>query len=86
MKKDDVSVAFLRLVDIMNDLREKCPWDKKQTIQSLRQMTIEETFELAMPLRKMTGRESGRNWAICYCILFFIQRSEASKNNLNWMK
>jgi XTP/dITP diphosphohydrolase len=31
----------------MNDLREKCPWDKKQTIQSLRQMTIEETYELA---------------------------------------
>ena len=39
--------AFLRLIDIMNDLREKCPWDKKQTIQSLRQMTIEETYELA---------------------------------------
>ena len=39
--------AFLRLVRIMDDLREKCPWDKKQTIQSLRQMTIEETYELA---------------------------------------
>lgn len=38
---------FLRLVSIMDDLREKCPWDRKQTIQSLRQMTIEETFELA---------------------------------------
>ena len=37
----------MRLIDIMNDLREKCPWDKKQTIQSLRQMTIEETYELA---------------------------------------
>ena len=36
----------MRLVEIMNDLREKCPWDKKQTIQSLRQMTIEETYEL----------------------------------------
>jgi MazG family protein len=41
------SDAFLRLVDVMDDLREKCPWDKKQTIQSLRQMTIEETYELA---------------------------------------
>jgi XTP/dITP diphosphohydrolase len=39
--------AFERLVAIMNDLREKCPWDKKQTIQSLRQMTLEETYELA---------------------------------------
>jgi len=35
-----------RLVDIMNDLREKCPWDRKQTIHSLRQMTLEETYEL----------------------------------------
>src|SRR6186713_1558424 len=41
-----LSDAFLRLVDIMNDLREKCPWDKKQTIQTLRQLTIEETYEL----------------------------------------
>lgn len=44
MKSGD---AFLRLVSIMDDLREKCPWDKKQTIQSLRQLTIEETYELA---------------------------------------
>ena len=36
-----------RLVNIMNELREKCPWDKKQTIHTLRQQTIEETFELA---------------------------------------
>lgn len=35
-----------RLIQIMDDLREKCPWDRKQTIQSLRQMTIEETYEL----------------------------------------
>jgi XTP/dITP diphosphohydrolase len=39
--------AFLRLVRIMDELREKCLWDMKQTIQSLRQMTIEETYELA---------------------------------------
>ena len=39
--------AFERLVKIMDELREKCPWDKKQTIQSLRQLTIEETYELA---------------------------------------
>lgn len=39
--------AFDRLVQIMDELREKCPWDRKQTIQSLRQMTLEETYELA---------------------------------------
>src|SRR5215813_13648078 len=38
---------FVRLVGIMDDLREKCPWDKKQTIETLRHMTIEETYELA---------------------------------------
>ncbi|MEO8416122.1 MAG: nucleoside triphosphate pyrophosphohydrolase [Ginsengibacter sp.] len=36
-----------KLISIMNELREKCPWDKKQTIHTLRQQTIEETFELA---------------------------------------
>ena len=38
--------AFERLLNIMDDLREKCPWDKKQTIQTLRHLTIEETYEL----------------------------------------
>jgi len=39
--------AFDRLLDIMDDLREKCPWDRKQTMESLRHLTIEETYELA---------------------------------------
>ena len=39
--------AFGRLLDIMDDLREKCPWDRKQTFESLRHLTIEETYELA---------------------------------------
>lgn len=41
-----LSERFLQLVQIMDDLREKCPWDRKQTIQSLRPMTLEETYEL----------------------------------------
>jgi len=39
--------SFSRLLDIMDELRAKCPWDKKQTIESLRHLTIEETYELA---------------------------------------
>jgi XTP/dITP diphosphohydrolase len=39
--------AFKRLLDIMDELRAKCPWDKEQTIESLRHLTIEETYELA---------------------------------------
>jgi len=41
-----INEDFQRLASIMDELREKCPWDKKQTIQTLRQQTIEETFEL----------------------------------------
>ena len=39
--------AFGRLLDIMDTLREECPWDRKQTLESLRHLTIEETYELA---------------------------------------
>ena len=39
--------AFSRLLDIMDDLREKCPWDKKQDLQSLRHLTLEEVYELS---------------------------------------
>jgi len=39
--------AFTQLLDIMDELRAKCPWDKKQTLESLRHLTIEETYELA---------------------------------------
>jgi XTP/dITP diphosphohydrolase len=41
------ATAFLRLVTIMDELREQCPWDKEQTIETLRPLTIEETYELA---------------------------------------
>lgn len=40
------NTKFYELVKIMDELREKCPWDQKQTIHSLRQMTLEETYEL----------------------------------------
>src|SRR5579875_2070589 len=39
--------AFERLLTVLNDLRENCPWDKKQTMETLRHLTIEETYELA---------------------------------------
>ncbi|MGC4129341.1 MAG: nucleoside triphosphate pyrophosphohydrolase [Bergeyella sp.] len=44
--KEQKLEAFGKLLDIMDDLREKCPWDKKQTLQTLRHLTIEETYEL----------------------------------------
>ena len=44
MKEKD---SFYRLVEIINELREKCPWDQKQTKESLRTLTIEECYELS---------------------------------------
>ncbi len=44
---NNTAEKFLKLKQIMDELREKCPWDKKQTIQTLRTMTIEETYELS---------------------------------------
>ena len=46
-EKQSLANAFLRLVEIMDELREQCPWDRKQTIESLRSLTIEELYELA---------------------------------------
>jgi len=46
MKRSQQLFAFERLLDIMDELREQCPWDRKQTFESLRHLTIEETYEL----------------------------------------
>ena len=55
MTSESNSDAFAKLVKIMEELRVKCPWDKKQTIHTLRQMTLEETYEL-------TEAISENNW------------------------
>jgi len=47
MKEEKSLKEFRRLLEIMDELREKCPWDQKQTNESLRKLTIEETYELA---------------------------------------
>ena len=44
--EDKRLTALARLLDVMDELREKCPWDRKQTFESLRNNTIEETYEL----------------------------------------
>ena len=49
---DKALVSFRHLLEIMDELREKCPWDKVQTFESLRTLTIEETYELADAIAK----------------------------------
>ena len=63
----DKAKAFLRLLEIMDDLRAKCPWDMKQTKESLRLLTIEETYELSDAILKndlqAVKEELGRSYA-----------------------
>lgn len=55
--REEQLAAFNRLLDIMDDLREKCPWDHKQTFESLRENTIEEAYELASAIIKQDMTE-----------------------------
>ncbi|HHT52301.1 MAG: nucleoside triphosphate pyrophosphohydrolase [Bacteroidales bacterium] len=53
-------LAFKKLLDIMDELREKCPWDSKQTFESLRYLTIEETYELSDAIIDQKYQEIGK--------------------------
>ena len=69
---DSRAQAFIRLVDIMDDLREKCPWDKKQTIHTLRKLTIEEMYELVDAITEddyQGIKEGGRRLVFAPCFL-----------------
>ena len=57
---------FLQLKKIIKELRSKCPWDKKQTINSLRHLTIEEVYELSDAILKNKKKILKMNWGICY--------------------
>lgn len=52
LEEEDITGKFSRLVKIMDELREQCPWDRKQTIETLRPLTIEETYELGDAILK----------------------------------
>src|SRR6478735_4310644 len=76
---------FERLVTIMNELREKCPWDKKQTIQTLRSMTIEETYELADAITEENWQEIKEELGdILLHIVFYVRiATEQNRFTLN---
>ena len=55
--KQEILDSFSKLIDVMNDLREKCPWDKVQTFKSIRNNTIEEVYELAQAISEENLQE-----------------------------
>jgi len=65
--------AFGRLLDIMDELRLKCPWDREQTNESLRANTIEETYELAEAIIKNDNEDIKKSLGMCYCTWFLFE-------------
>lgn len=75
--------AFGRLLDIMDDLREKCPWDQKQTLQTLRHLTLEETYELSDALLKEDLVEIKKELGDVLLHLVFYSKIGSEKNSFD---
>lgn len=75
--------AFGRLLDIMDDLREKCPWDRKQTLQSLRHLTLEEVYELSDALLEEDLTEIKKELGDVLMHLVFYAKIGAEKNSFD---
>ena len=69
MNYDKKLKAAERLLEVMDTLREKCPWDREQTIESLRNNTKEETYELADAIADNNMEVLRRSLATCFCTL-----------------
>ena len=81
MNREKEIAAFVRLLDVMDELREKCPWDREQTMESLRPLTIEETYELSEAIlmndNKNISKELGD---ILLHIVFYAKIGKEQKN------
>ncbi len=76
----DKKEAFGRLLTIMDELREKCPWDRKQTMESLRNLTIEETYELAGAILKSDMKEISEELGdLILHVVFYARIAEEKK-------
>lgn len=77
------AVAFERLLHIMDDLRENCPWDRKQTLESLRHLTIEETYELSDAILGGDMQEVKKELGDIMLHLVFYARIASETNQFN---
>ena len=75
--------AFTRLLTIMDDLRLNCPWDKKQTLESLRHLTIEETYELSDAILSADMPEIKKELGDIMLHLVFYARIASETNDFN---
>jgi len=80
---DERAQSFLRLLKIMDELREQCPWDKKQTIESIRHLTIEETFELSDAILKNDLNEVKKELGDLLLHIVFYSRIASETNSFD---
>ena len=80
---DERAASFLNLIKIMDELREKCPWDKKQTIESIRHLTIEETFELSDAILKNDLNEIKKELGDLLLHIVFYSKIASETNDFN---
>ena len=80
---DDRAASFLKLLKIMDELREQCPWDKKQTIESIRHLTIEETYELSDAILKNDLTEIKKELGDILLHIVFYSRIASETNSFN---
>ncbi len=76
-------IAFKRLLDVMDDLRAKCPWDQKQTMETLRHLTIEETYELSDAILKGDKTEIKKEIGDVLLHLVFYSKIASETNDFN---
>ena len=76
-------IAFERLLNIMDELRAKCPWDQKQTMESLRHLTIEETYELADAVLKKDVNEIKKELGDLLLHIVFYAKIASETNDFN---
>ncbi|MBP7508276.1 MAG: nucleoside triphosphate pyrophosphohydrolase [Prolixibacteraceae bacterium] len=74
---------FNRLISIMNELREKCPWDREQTLESLRHLTIEETYELGDAILKKDMQEIKKELGDLLLHIVFYSKIAEEQNDFN---
>lgn len=81
--KNTASEAFERLIEVLNTLRIECPWDKKQTMESLRHLTIEELYELTDAILEKDYEEIKKELGDIMMHLVFYARIAAEENRFN---
>lgn len=81
-RKDQLQ-AFERLLDIMDELREKCPWDRKQTMETLRTLSIEEIYELSDAIIEKDSDEIKKELGDVFLHLVFYSKIASEQNNFD---